>query len=115
VLTVGFDGVGGAVGRAAFELLGPGGRMILYGAASGTPLPLSAGDLFERGVTVSAAIGPRLMSRPGAVEEYARRALDELAAGRMTPIVESFSLADAAAAHRAIEARATTGKVVLIP
>jgi NADPH:quinone reductase len=45
-----------------------------------------------------------------------RRALDELAAGRMTPLVNPpFRLADAAAAHRALEARATTGKVALVP
>jgi NADPH2:quinone reductase len=115
VVTLALDGVGGAIGRAAFELVAPGGRMILYGTASGTPLPLSADDLFERGVTVSAAIGARLMSRPGALEQYARRALDELAAGRLTPIIQPFSLAEAAAAHRALGARDTTGKVVLYP
>ena len=116
VLTVAFDGVGGAIGRAAFDLVAPGGRMILYGYASGAPLPLSADDLFAHGVTVSAAIGARLMSRPDAIQQYARRALDELATDRMTPLIHPpFPLADAAAAHRALETRATTGKVVLIP
>ena len=45
---VALDGVGGALGRAALEILGPGGRMVLFGMASGTPTEITAGDLFAR-------------------------------------------------------------------
>jgi NADPH:quinone reductase-like Zn-dependent oxidoreductase len=41
--------------------------------------------------------------------------LAEAAAGRLVPLLSGFSLADAAAAHTALESRATVGKTVLIP
>jgi NADPH2:quinone reductase len=115
-ITLAFDAVGGAAGRATFELVAPGGRMVLYGYSSGAPTPLDAADLFARGVTVTAAVGPRMLSRPGGIRELAEQALGELAAGRLQPLVHPpFPLADAAGAHRALESRATTGKVVLVP
>ena len=43
------------------------------------------------------------------------RALTEAAAGRLTPAVQRFPLAEAAAAHRALETRGSIGKVVLEP
>lgn len=105
-----------AFGRTVLDLLAPGGRLVLFGYASGQPTPLDAGDLFRTGITVSAAVGARLMSRPGALRAYADAALDELAAGRLQPLVHPpFPLAKADDAHRALEARATTGKVVLVP
>ncbi|MEU0159318.1 zinc-binding dehydrogenase [Streptomyces sp. NPDC006261] len=42
-------------------------------------------------------------------------ALTEAAAGRLRPAVQRYPLADAAAAHRALETRGTIGKVVLEP
>jgi NADPH2:quinone reductase len=115
-VTVALDGVGGAIGRDALDLVGPGGRMVMFGYSSGEAMPLTAGDLYRTGVTVTAAIGPRLMSRPGGIRAYAEAALAELAAGRLRPLVNPpFPLAKASEAHRDLEARATTGKVVLIP
>ena len=114
-LTVALDGVGGAVGRGALELLGAGGRLILFGFSSGTPTELSAGDLFGRGITVSAAIGARMAQRPGGLRELEEQALAAAADGRLVPLVQRFALAQAAAAHEAIESRATIGKTVLVP
>lgn len=115
-VTVALDGVGGDTGRSAFDLVAPGGRMVLFGYTTGTPMPLRAEDLFERGVAVTAAIGPRLFARPGGgPHAFAVEALDRLAAGWWRPLVTPFPLADAAAAHAALTGRATTGKVVLLP
>jgi NADPH:quinone reductase len=114
-VTVALDGVGGAVGRGALELLGAGGRLILFGFSSGTPTELSAGDLFGRGITVSAAIGARMAQRPGGLRDLEEQALAAAADGRLVPLVQRFALARAAAAHEAIESRATIGKTVLLP
>jgi NADPH2:quinone reductase len=64
-----------------------------------------------RGLTVT-AIGPRLLPH---LRELATRALDEAAAGRLVPVVQHFQLARADDAHASLEARATAGKVVLVP
>lgn len=52
---------------------------------------------------------------PHPIRTLELRALTEAAAGRLTPAVQRFPLAEAAAAHRALETRGTTGKVVLEP
>src|SRR5215208_3429155 len=113
-VTLALDGVGGDIGRAALELLGVGGRLVMFGSSSGTLIELSTGDLYRRGITVSAAIGARIMQRPGGLRSLESSALKAAAEGRLTPVIgQRFALADAAAAHEAIESRATTGKTVL--
>ncbi|MEU5690241.1 zinc-binding dehydrogenase [Actinosynnema sp. NPDC020468] len=104
------DGVGGVVGRAAVDLVCAGGRVVLHGASSGALTTLSTEDLFARSLTVSA--GP--VCRAG-TRVWERRALAAVAAGELRPVLREFALADAAAAHAALEARATVGKVVLVP
>ena len=108
--TVVLDGVGGELGRAAFDLLGPGGRLLLFGMASGSATEVSTRDLMARSLTVTWALGRR-----GDQRALEARALAEAASGRLVPHVERFPLAEAAAAHAAIEARRTEGKVVLVP
>ena len=51
-----------------------------------------------------------MAQRPGGVRDLEERALAEAADGRLVPLVQRFALAQAAAAHKAIEARATVGK-----
>jgi NADPH2:quinone reductase len=51
----------------------------------------------------------------GDIRVLEERAMAEAATGRLRPAVQRFPLAEAAAAHRALETRATVGKVVLIP
>jgi NADPH2:quinone reductase len=52
---------------------------------------------------------------PSPIRTLELRALAEAAEGRLTPAVQRFPLAAAADAHRALENRKTTGKVVLEP
>jgi NADPH2:quinone reductase len=110
--TVVLDGVGGAIGRAAFELLGPGGRLVRFGWSSGASADISPEEFTARGVRDVAMTGAQLMPRRAELEAAALR---KAATGRWQPIVQDFALTRAADAHDAIETRASTGKVVLIP
>jgi NADPH:quinone reductase len=105
-VTVVLDGVGGAAGRAAFERLARGGRHIVYGWSAGEMTQITTGDIVARSLTVSSAL-----VRPGDMRALEERAL----ASGLTPLITSFALADAAAAHAALEARETVGKVLLVP
>jgi NADPH2:quinone reductase len=115
-ITVALDGVGGEVGRKALEQLAPGGRLVLFGWSSGRPTELSSRDLLARGLRVDAALGPRMLQRPGGLRELETKALQAARSEELRPLVgEPFPLAEAAAAHRALENRATVGKTVLVP
>jgi NADPH2:quinone reductase len=114
-VTVVLDGVGGELGRAALETLSPGGRIVLFGFASGKPTEITSGDLYRLGIRADAAVGPRMLNRPGGLRELETAALAAAAEGRLVPKVSRFSLAQASEAHRALETRRTTGKVVLVP
>ncbi|MEU8083303.1 zinc-binding dehydrogenase [Micromonospora sp. NPDC049101] len=104
-----FDGVGGAVARAAFDLLDPGGRMVSFGLASGEWSPVSAEAATARQVTLV-----RPDTSPAQLRAYTRQALAGGAAGRLRPLIgQRFPLERAADAHAAIEARATVGKTLL--
>jgi NADPH:quinone reductase len=114
-VTVVFDGVGGDAGRAAFDLLGPGGRILMYGWSSGSATRFTSDELFARSLSATVALGPPILALPGGLRALEEKSLAEVAAGRLVPSVQVFPLADAAAAHRALEQRAVVGKVVLVP
>lgn len=105
-----FDGVGGEIGRQAFELLEPGGRMISFGMASGSWADIAPEESQRRGVTRYGLDRPA----PARSRELAERALAEAAAGRLRPVIgQRFPLADAAAAHAAMSSRTALGKTLL--
>ena len=108
-----FDGVGGAIGQAAFGLVREGGRFAPYGMASGAMTTLDEEEIQRRGLTI---VGPSARPSPEELRQAARTALQEAAAGRLRPVIgQTFPLRAAAEAHAAIEARATVGKTLLIP
>ncbi|MFE6984017.1 zinc-binding dehydrogenase [Streptomyces griseus] len=117
--TVVYDSVGGTTARAAVDLLGPGGQHVVYGwsgqGTDGGPLTFTDEELAERSITSGSVLGPRMIERGGGLRALETRALAEAAAGRLRPAVQRFPLAEAAAAHRALETRGTMGKVVLEP
>ncbi|MFJ9367142.1 zinc-binding dehydrogenase [Nocardia sp. NPDC101769] len=109
-----FDGVGGEIARTAVDLLGVGGVRLVFGW-SGGQVDLDEPALTARGITSQVVLGPPMLERAGGLRALETRALAEAAAGRLRPAVQPFPLAQAAAAHRALESRATSGKVVLLP
>lgn len=116
--TLVLDGVGGDLGTAATTLLdgGPGRRLVAYGWASGTPNRYTAwagADRIESSVEVRYAVGP---DAPPMADQrpYQERALAHAASGRWRIATHRVPFAEAARAHRELEERRTTGKVVLV-
>jgi NADPH2:quinone reductase len=117
--TRGVDVVYDAVGRTTFDkslgCLRPRGYLVLFGFASGPVPPFDPASLGTR--------GSLFLTRPGlnqyiaTREELLMRAhalFDWISSGAMTLRIDRvLPLAEAAAAHRALESRETTGKVVL--
>lgn len=103
--------VGGEVGKRNFECLALKGTMIVYGAASGEDFQVSALGLLGKMQTVK---GYNLnLETPQNIAKYTQELMQVFAAGRLQVSVTEFPLEQAAEAHKAIEGRKTTGKVVL--
>jgi NADPH2:quinone reductase len=109
------------VGRTTFTAgltaLRPTGRMILYGAASGQPEPLELQQLAGHGSLYVQR--PTLLTytrTPEMLRERAGAVLGMVAAGRLdVRIGQRYPLAEARRAHEDLEARRTTGKLLLLP
>ncbi|MEU1687369.1 zinc-binding dehydrogenase [Micromonospora sp. NPDC005707] len=104
-----FDGVGGSLARAAFDLLDRGGRMVSFGLAGGAWADVPEAEAAARGVALVRPGGT-----PGELRALTEQALAEGAAGRLRPLIgQRFPLERAADAHAAIQSRATVGKTLL--
>jgi NADPH2:quinone reductase len=112
-----FDGVGKATFDASLASLRPRGGLALFGGASGQVPPFDPQRLNAAGSVylTRPSIGPHTATR----DELLRRATDlfdwVLAGTLSVRIGARFPLDRAADAHRALEGRATTGKVLLEP
>jgi NADPH2:quinone reductase len=112
-----YDGVGKDTAMGSLDCLAPRGMVVFYGNASGKVAPIDPLLLSQK--------GSLFLTRPTLVHYIADRAslearasdvLKDVAAGRLAVrIGHSYPLAEAAEAHRALEGRKTTGKVLLIP
>ena len=117
----GVDVVYDSVGKTTFEkslnCLKPLGYLVLYGESSGPVAPFDPAILRTK--------GSLFLTRPSLVHYIADRASLEKRAGDVLGWIGSgklkirtgitFPLANAAEAHRSLEGRKTTGKVLLIP
>jgi NADPH2:quinone reductase len=109
-----FEGVGGQLGRAAFEATNNGARVYTYGAASGEFAEIDPAEAQRRGVTLTGLL--EMQPTPAEKKPMTERALVEAAAGRIKPTIgRTFPLDRAADAHAAIEARTTMGRTLLLP
>ena len=115
-LDVVYDGVGKETFDAGLDLLRPRGMFVLFGGASGQVPPFDLQRL-NRGGSLSIT-RPSLghFIGPGEGQQRADELLGWISAGELeVRIGERFALEEAAAAHAALEGRATTGKVLLLP
>jgi NADPH2:quinone reductase len=112
-----YDSVGKTTFEKGFNVLAPRGMMILYGQSSGPVPAFDAGILGAKGSLFLTR--PSLFAYTATREELVQRAGDVLGwirDGKLKlRMVFEFPLKDAAEAHRALEGRRTTGKLLLIP
>ena len=112
-----YDGVGKDTFPASLDCLAPRGMFVSFGNASGAVPPFNLLLLAQKGSLYA--------TRPTLAGYATDRASTTRMAGELFALVQEgkirsearqrFALADAAAAHRALEGRATTGATVLIP
>jgi NADPH2:quinone reductase len=112
-----YDGIGKTTFAAGFDALAPTGRMILYGAASGRPDPVDPHTLEAKGSLYLQR--PTLGTYTRTPELLAARAAAVfalVAAGDLKVAIGGrYPLDDARRAHEDLEARRTTGKLLLTP
>jgi len=112
-----YDGVGKSTFAGSLDCLHPRGYMVLFGGASGAVPPFDPLTLTAKGSLFLTR--PSLKDYVITREEYVWRlteVLNMVAAGELKiHIGQTYKLADAAQAHRDLEARKTTGKSILIP
>lgn len=112
-----FDGVGKASWTASLASLARRGLMVSYGNASGPVPPFSPLELSRRGslFLTRPTLGD-YVATPAELQASAARLFEMIRSGAVKVKVGArFPLAAAADAHRALEARATTGSTLLIP
>ncbi len=112
-----YDGVGKATVARGLDALAPLGMMVSFGNASGPvdpidPLALSRkGSLFLTRPTLGHYVAERAI-----LERRAGDVLGAVADGSLRVRIDrTYPLAEAAEAHRALQARQTTGKLLLLP
>lgn len=112
-----YDGVGRDTFMGSLDCLRPLGMMVSYGNASGPVPPLDLILLSQK--------GSLFITRPTIMSYTAKRAdlealgaelFDVVSSGKVRiEVNQSYPLADAAQAHRDLEARKTTGSTILLP
>jgi NADPH2:quinone reductase len=108
------DGVAGPMFRRNLAMIADRGRICVFGRAGGVPEPFSPLELLERSATVAGAMMTNFLRS----RDEVLRKIDDVWRGvrdgwLLPRIHATLALAEAATAHRLLEARATTGKLVL--
>ena len=112
-----YDAIGKDTFPASLDCLAPRGLFVSFGNSSGPVAAFNLGLLSQKGSLYCTR--PTLFtyaSTPQALRAMAAELFDLVLAGKIKPEVrQTFPLREAAAAHRALESRATTGATVLLP
>jgi NADPH2:quinone reductase len=112
-----FDSIGKDTFLGSLDCLAPRGTMVSFGNSSGPVPPFALTELVSRGSLYITR--PTLVSYTATrkeLEATAQDLFDIVASGQVkVAIGQRFPLAQAAEAHRALEARKTTGSTILLP
>jgi NADPH2:quinone reductase len=112
-----YDGVGKTTFEKGLNVLRPRGMMVLFGASSGAVPPFDLIQLAQKGSLY--VTRPTLVQYIATSEELRARSsavFKMIAEGRLKLRIEHiYPLGEAATAHRELEGRKTTGKLLLIP
>ncbi len=111
-----YDSVGKDTWERSLDCLQPLGLMVSFGNASGAVPPISLGQLAAKGSLY--VTRPTLYAHLTSIEvtrQMASELFAQVAAGMRIVVHRRYPLEQAAQAHHDLEARATTGSIVLIP
>lgn len=112
-----FDSVGKTTFDKSLNVLKPRGMMVLFGGSSGAVPPFDPWVLTAKGsiYLTRPSIGHYILTREE-LETRAEAVFGMIAAGKLKLRIEhTYPLAEARQAHRDLEGRKTTGKLLLIP
>ncbi|MEU3184009.1 zinc-binding dehydrogenase [Streptomyces sp. NPDC006923] len=109
------DPVGGDLRTASLDVLAPLGRILLLGHAARTPdSPVTGDELWHRSAgMLGFEVGSILRDNPATARPAAEKVVGLLTSGELTLRVDELPLAEAAEAHRRLEAREVPGRLVL--
>jgi NADPH2:quinone reductase len=112
-----YDSVGRDTFAASIDSLAPLGMMVSFGSASGPVPPVDLGMLNAKGSLFITRPGlATYTSKRADLERSAQDLFDVVQSGAVSiQVMQTFPLSEAAAAHRALEARQTMGSTILIP
>jgi len=111
-----FEMAGGEVFEQSLRALAPFGRLVAYGAASGERNEVQTGRLMRGSAAVVGFWLMHCVTRPDMVAGPLPDLFARVAGGQLRPIVGgTYPLAEAARAHTDMQARRTTGKLLLDP
>lgn len=111
-----FDAVGKDSFAHSIAALANRGHLVSYGQASGDIGSWNISSLASKSITLSRPNYGHYTDTPEKIATMSARLFDAIRSGTVTvEIGQKFALSDAADAHRALEARETTGSTILIP
>jgi NADPH2:quinone reductase len=112
-----YDGVGKTTFYEGLQAIRPFGRMIIYGASSGQPDPLpvmllaKSGSLYVQRPTIGT-----YTRTPELLRDRAARVFDLVKQGKLKARIGArYPLSQARQSHVDLQARKTTGKILLVP
>jgi NADPH2:quinone reductase len=110
------ESVGGDIASGCVQCWAAGGRMVIFGKASGDPAMVSGDDLLFGNRSVHGLAVGIVIENETLMREAMDRLVEWVASGQLRLHVgQVYPLRDAAEAHRNLESRKTTGKLVLKP